>query len=441
MHERASKNKEIVPDGYLPRIVDAQINKYLSLFGAVEIAGTKWCGKTWAARAHGASITYVDRGNNPQVIASDSQIALQGDRPHVIDEWQRVPSVWDTVRHAVDDAGGKKGLWILTGSSTPHKDEVFHSGAGRIGRIRMYPMSLSESGESSAKISLASLFEEKTKGKLEPCQASPSLTDLLEVACRGGWPEALNLSSSEAQIIVHSYLQSIFEQSIPARGKSSDIAERIVSSIARNLCQSTTIKTINADISGKENSQKIAATEKTIASYLNELAALFLYDGIKGWAPPARSPKRVQLKEKRYFADPSIAVAALGLSPESLLNDWQTFGLVFENLCIRDLLVYARALPKASGTPVRYYRDDSGLEVDAIIERTDGSWAAIEIKLSEEKVQEGIDSLLRLKSKLTSNPLAKVREPSFLAVLVGVSEYARQTKEGVYVIPIRTLGA
>ena len=414
------------------------MEKYLSLFGAVEITGTKWCGKTWTARAHASSIAYVDRGSNIEIATADPSLMLVGETPHVIDEWQRVPALWDTVRHAVDDAQGKKGLWILTGSSTPQKNKVAHSGAGRIGRIHMLPLSLQESGESTGEVSLAGLFS----GEFTPCRTEVDVRGIAHLACRGGWPEAITYSAEDSQVVIREYLRSIFEQSIPQMGKSADTAERLVASLARNLGQAAKLETLNKDTfleaRGANNS---FASEKTIATYLETLTSLFLVNNIKGWAPPARSPQRMQTKEKRYFADPSIAIASLGMLPDSLLDDWQTFGLVFENLCMRDLQVYARALPDVATHPIRYYRDDSGLEVDAIIEKADGSWGAFEIKTSEAKVQEGIDVLVRLRDKLRKNPKAQMKEASFLGVIVGAAEYARKTPEGIYVIPIRTLGA
>jgi len=432
MNETAVK-----PQGYLPRIVDLQIERYLSLFGAIEIAGTKWCGKTWSARAHASSITYVDKGDNIDIASADPSLMLIGNAPHVVDEWQRVPIIWDTVRHAVDDAEGKKGQWILTGSSTPKKDKVAHSGAGRIGRIRMQPMSLAESGESTGEVSLQKLFS----GKFTPCKVKADTLSLVELVCRGGWPEALSYKADDSQVVVREYLRSIYEQSVPQMGKSPDTAERLVASIARNLGQAVSLETLKKDTLGVDkNREEATASDKTIASYLQMLTSLFLLDNIKGWAPPARSPKRVQTKEKRYFADPSIAVATLGMSPSSLIRDWQTFGLVFENLCMRDIQVYARALPDVSSHPVRYYRDDSGLEVDAIVENADGSWGAFEIKTSEAKVQDGVNTLTRLRDKLLKDPGKKMQEPAFLGVIVGVAEYARRTPEGVFVIPIRALG-
>ena len=428
---------EIRPQGYLPRIIDEQIERYLKLFGAIEVTGTKWSGKTWAARAHASSITYVDKGDNIDIATADPSLMLIGDTPHVIDEWQQVPAIWDTVRHTIDDIPKTKGRWILTGSSTPQKHKVAHSGAGRIGRIRMFPMSLAESGDSTGDVSLSGLFA----GNFAPCKVESDTAHLVDLVCRGGWPEAVALSAEDSQIIVREYLNSIYSVSVPQMGKSADIAERLIASLARTLGQSSTLATLQKDTFGENRSKSEAfASEKTISSYLEMLSSLFLIEEVKGWAPPARSPQRVQLKEKRYFADPSIAVATLGMSPESLLNDWQTFGLTFENLCMRDLQIYAHALIDVSTHPVKYYRDDSGLEVDAIIEKADGSWGAFEIKTSEAKVQSGVDNLIRLKDKLLKSPEKKMREPSFLGVLVGIGEYARVTTEGVYVIPVRALG-
>ncbi|MEG1831245.1 MAG: DUF4143 domain-containing protein [Raoultibacter sp.] len=428
---------KIKPEGYLPRIVDAAIEHYLALFGAVEVAGTKWCGKTWAARAHAASVTYVDQGKNLQLASADPSLILLGETPHVIDEWQQLPLLWDTVRHAVDNAGGVKGSWILTGSSVPRKEEVSHSGAGRIGRIRMSPMTLAESGDSTAKISLAGLFARE----FTPLMLKVDTRKLVDVVCRGGWPEALGMNPMDAQVIAREYLRAVYDQSIPRLGKKGDSAERLVASLARNLGQAVTYKTLQKDMFGEEGLEEGIVSMKTVADYVAALESLYLIESVKGWAPPARSPRRVQTKEKRYFADPSLAAAALGMNTDALLGDWQTFGLLFENLCMRDLGVYARALPNPAINPVRYYRDDSGLEVDAIIELADGRWAALEIKTSEDKVAAGVKSLTRLRDKLQKNPQAHMREPEFLAVVVGIAEYARKTPEGVYVIPITALGA
>ena len=436
--------RSITPDGYLPRIVDEQIEQYLKVFGAVEIAGTKWCGKTWSAMKHGASIAYLDQESTRQLALTDPSVVLRGDRPRVLDEWQRVPQIWDAVRHEVDAVRRTKGAWILTGSSSPKKkqaaspgdDERQHSGAGRIGRIRMAPMSLAESGDSKAAVSLAGLFE----GDFEPRTCAKDTVRLVELACRGGWPEAIESNAEEAQLVARAYLELIFSETVPDQRMDPFVAERLVGSIARNLGQAATYATIAQDIYGAEENPQELLSEARLADYLQLLKRLYLLEEVPGWAPPARSKKRFLTKPKRYLADPSLAVAALGMSVQSLVDDWQTFGLVFENLCIRDLGVYARALPGAKPIPLRYYRDDSGLESDVIIELSDGRWAAIEVKLGEDKVADAVKTLNHLEEKVCSNPRAKVRPPEFKMVLVGVSEYARKVGDRSYVVPLRLLG-
>ncbi len=452
----------VKPEGYRERIVDRQIERYLRLFGAVEVAGTKWCGKTWASLAHAESVTYVDRGANLDIVTADPSFALLGERPHVIDEWQRVPAVWDVVRHAVDDLGGERGAWLLTGSSTPCLDETSHSGAGRIGRIRMWPMSLQESGESTGKVSLKGLFE----GEFEPAQCAPiqctsgqcdsaggGVAELAEICCRGGWPGTLGFTADDSLVVVTEYLGALYRQTVPRMGGNPEIAERLIRALARNLCQAARLTTLAQDVfsrdggagdSGGAGSATSAPTdweERQVSEHLGILKRAYVIDEVPGWAPAARSPQRVRTKPKRYFADPSIPVAALGMSPRSLLADWQTFGLVFESLCMRDLAVYAHALPRPGIEPLRYYRDDSDLEVDAIVEQMDGSWGAFEIKVGMDKVDVAASNLLRLRDKLAKDRLGRTPAPAFLAVLVGVGEAAYRRLDGVYVIPVRMLGA
>ena len=424
------------PEGYLPRAVDAQIERYLSVFGAVEIAGTKWCGKTWAALEHGSSVSYVDEAID--LAKADPSMMLLGDRPHVIDEWQRVPEIWDAVRHEVDRKRATRGAFILTGSSTPSlggQNGPAHSGAGRIGRVRMHPMSLAESGDSAKAVSLSSLFE----GRFEPCRVEKDTLGLVNLACRGGWPEAIDLDAEAAQLLSREYLRAAFNVSFPAIGLDGDLARRLTASIARNLGQSTTYKTIATDMFGAEENPTQLISEDKVRLYLHALKDMYLVEEVPGWAPPARDKKRFTIKPKRYLADPSLAAALLGASPEAFLHDWQTFGLVFENLCVRDLSVYARTLELLDDVPVRYYRDDSGLEADAIVQLADGRWAAFEFKVSEDKVDIGVESLKRLRGKLCANARAQTRPPEFMAVITGNGEYARQVEEGVYAIPLRAL--
>lgn len=427
----------VKPPGYVPRIVDAQIEQYLSLFGAVEVTGTKWCGKTWSSLAHAASVTYVDRGANLMLSTADPSYPLIGERPHVIDEWQRVPAIWDTVRHAVDDLAGEHGAWILTGSSTPHTEETSHSGAGRIGRVRMHPMTLAETGESNSQVSLSGLF----RGDFRPCQCPDGIVALANAMCRGGWPEERLQKASGVQVVVRDYLESIFGQSVPQLGGSETTARRLAQSLARNLGQATKLKTLAKDVYARETDETVREEElRQVSSHLDILSRCFLIDEVPGWVPASRAPQRMRVKPRRYFADPSLPVALLGLAPEALLQDWQTLGLVFENLVIRDLDVYARSLELSPRTPLHYYHDDAGLEADVILELADGRWAAIEAKLSPEKVDEAARALVRMRSKVCGNARAQVREPSFLAVITGTGEAAYQRPDGVYVIPIRALG-
>ena len=330
------------PEGYMPRVADAQIERYLKAFGAVEIAGTKWCGKTWSALMHGASVSYVDE--NLDLARADPSMMLMGDRPHVIDEWQRVPAIWDCVRHEVDRARGTRGAFILTGSSTPATRQgeqgPAHSGAGRIGRVRMSPMSLFESGESTGQVSLEGLFA----GEFTPCVAERDTQGLVEAACRGGWPEAVGMEVDAAQLIAREYVTAALGVSIPALGLDPDIARRLASSLARNLGQAATYKTIINDMFGAEENPLSVIDEGRVRVYLDALKGMYIVEEVPGWAPPARDRKRFATKPKRYLADPSLACALLGMSPAALLADWQTFGLVFENMAVRDLSVYARAL-------------------------------------------------------------------------------------------------
>ena len=426
------------PEGYMPRVADAQIERYLKAFGAVEIAGTKWCGKTWSALMQGASVSYVDE--NLDLARADPSMMLIGDRPHVIDEWQRVPAIWDCVRHEVDRARGTRGAFILTGSSTPATRQgeqgPAHSGAGRIGRVRMSPMSLFESGESTGQVSLEGLFA----GEFTPCVAERDTVGLVEAACRGGWPEAVDMEVDAAQLIAREYVTAALGVSIPALGLDPDIARRLASSLARNLGQAATYKTIINDMFGAEENPLSVIDEGRVRAYLDALKGMYIVEEVPGWAPPARDRKRFATKPKRYLADPSLACALLGMSPAAFLADWQTFGLVFENMAVRDLSVYARALDLLDDVPVRYYRDDSGVEADAIVQLADGRWAAFEFKVSEDKVEKGVASLERMRRKVCENPRSQTRPPEFMAVITGVGEYAREVAEGIVVVPLRLLG-
>lgn len=421
------------PKGYRPRIVDARIRRMLGLFGAVEIRGTKWCGKTWSALAAGESVIHVDLPAVRPLVAADPLLALEGARPHVVDEWQEVPDIWDVVRHAVDEEAAGSGLYILTGSSTPEKDKVRHSGAGRIARVDMGTLTLWERGKSSGVVSLAGLFNLDFKASQTP---ETGLRDMADLVCAGGWPGLPDEGQdpeAAAEVVVQ-YLEALFDVSVPRKGGEPSTARRLARSLARNVATSATYKTLAADAL----EHGLASAESTIAFYLDLFKRLYFIEELPGWDAPVRSRSRVRTKPKRYFADPSLAAALLGVGPARLLEDAQLMGLLFESLCIHDIKAYAAAL---GGAPlVGYYQDADGLEVDCIIERADGSWAGIEIKLGEDKVPEGVRNLNRLRRKVAANPAARNPEPVFMAVVTANSPFARYDREnGVYVFPITAL--
>ena len=422
------------PDTYHPRLVDERLQRLLHTFGAVEIRGTKWCGKSWTSLAFGKSVVHLDDPNVKALAEADPALALQGARPHVVDEWQEVPSTWDAARRAVDAAGGGRGLFILTGSSTPAKDVVTHSGAGRIARIDMSTMTLWERGLSTGAVSLSGLFE----GAFKPSACETSLAPLADIICRGGWPALVGVDTQTAAEVIDQYLDAMFDVSVPKKGGSPDMARRIVSSLARNVATAATLRTIAQDASLGDEAG--APATSTVTSYLDMLEGMYVIESLHGWDAPVRAKSRLRTKPKRYFVDPSIPAAALGMSPKRLLSDGQTFGLLFESLCVHDLRAYTACLPGAYPGSLRYYGDSDGLEVDAIIELRDGRWAALEVKLGEAKVPDGIKNIERLRKKVAANPAARNPKPEFSAVVTAASPFCRYDAEhDVYVFPINAL--
>lgn len=429
------KQGALKPDGYIERVGNRVLADMLDIFPAVEIAGTMWCGKTWLSLSFGESVTRVGREAVKRAVAADPSIALVGDRPHVIDEWQDVPAIWDAVRDAVDEGRVDRGGLILTGSSSPNKDQVSHSGAGRIAKMRMRTMSLLETGESSGAVSLSGLFE----GTFQPCLVQQKLAPIASAICRGGWPALQGSRAEEAARYLDSYFDAIFETSIPKRGQHSEESRLVAQSLARNLGTAAKNATIAHDAFGDDENDATAA--KKAAAHIAALESLYVVESVPGWDAPVRAKSRLRTKPKRYFADPSLAASLLQVTPERILEDGQLFGLLFESLCMHDLAVYASALPQAPVTPLKYYRDADGLEVDAIIELRDGRWAGIEIKLGENKVDTAFATLERLRKKVAANPAARNPKPAFMAVLVGAGEFARYDHEAdAYVIPLTALG-
>ena len=425
---------ELAPPGYRERLTDPRLRTLLDAFGAVEIAGPKWCGKTWSARAVGASMIAVDDANVTPLVQADPALALKGAKPHVIDEWQLVPGVWDTVRRAVDDAASQPGQYILTGSSTPRKTKVGHSGAGRIARLRMRPMSCSEAGVSDGSVSLADLFSGGNEFQIRPTHQS--LEALATQVCVGGWPALIGTDVARAQLMIEGYWDAVFDQSFPMLGRSGLTARQLALSLGRHVAQNATYSNYLADMGDR------VSTPETLAAYLDDFLGMYLIEELPGWDAPVRSKSRLRTRPKRYFADPSLATSLLNLDVDALMQDAQTFGFLFENLCLRDLRVYASLLPGASPESVRYYADADNLEVDVILELRDGRWAGIEIKLSDAGIPKAIANLLRLKNKLALNPAARNREPEFLAVVVGITAFARRDAgSGVYIVPLNCLTA
>ena len=426
----------LTPSGYRARAIDARLDALMRAFGAVEIVGPKWCGKTWTALAHSASVTELDGPSEREAAQVDSNLALLGEAPHLVDEWQEVPEVWDASRRFVDDASGQTGLLLLTGSvalSPRQRERVHHSGAGRIARIMMRPFTLHEMGLSDATVSLLDLFEKKD---FTPFRCEMSVNDIAEWCCRGGWPAALALDTVDACEVPASYVQAMLDVNVAEEGMSPNTAEGVLRALAMNSSRAVTYNTLLADM---ESVHGATTNVNTLASYLDLLERLYVCEPLTGWAPPLRAKQRVRMKPKRYFVDPSLAAALLGATPEALLHDMQTLGDLFENLCLRDLRVCLSA-QGGLGNKVSYYRDEKGLEVDFIVEHA-GLWAGIEAKLSDTKVDEAARNLLRLRDKVTSNPAARNAEPAFLAVVVGASTLAYRRNDGVYVIPLAALGA
>lgn len=429
--------RPLIPQGYKPRLIESRLDALMRAFGCVEITGAKWCGKTWTALSRAASVTKLDRKEEREAAQVDPRLALLGEVPHLVDEWQEVPEVWDAARRYVDDAGNERGMLLLTGSTNLPESErtkVRHTGAGRIARLTMRPMSLVELGESSGEVSLKALFEGE---EIPLVRKETSVMDVIRWCCRGGWPANLGLDDDIAFETAQQYIQAVLDVNIIDEGKSPDTAYALMRALALNVSQAVTYKTLMSDmLYGELN---VAPVEETIVSYLKLFDRLYLTEELMGWEPPMRAKARVRVKPKRYFVDPSLAAALLGATPHGLLRDMQTLGLLFENLVLRDLRVLLSTY-SGIGNKVWYYRDDKGLEVDAIVECA-GSWAGIEIKLSDTKADEGAASLLALRGRVVCNPVARNVEPAFLAVVVGRGSLAYRREDGVYVIPAATLGA
>lgn len=417
---------------YKPRVIDDMVRKYLSVFGAVCVEGPKWCGKTWTSSYHSNSEFLVgDPANNFQnrsLAELAPAIVLDGDAPRLIDEWQEVPPLWDAVRYAVDQKSGK-GQFILTGSSTPRRKGVLHSGAGRIGKLRMRPMSLYESGDSSGEVSLRNLCEGRPVSALT---GEVDLRDLANFIVRGGWPGNLDTPIENASILPQAYLDAILDDdSQRVDGKKYDVAKMrlLLHSLARNESTTATKKKLLDDIK-KADDRTIDA--ETVATYLDVFDRLFLLDNQMPFSTNIRSSVRVKQAEKRHFCDPSLACALLKATPDRLINDLETFGFLFEALVERDLKIYAESF----GANVFHYQDYSGREIDAVVEMSDGKWCAFEIKLGANQIDKAAAGLVALRDSIAESGGVA---PSVLCVICGMSNAAYVRPDGVYVVPVTAL--
>ena len=418
---------------YRPRIIDKQVEDYLSTFGAVCVEGPKWCGKTWTSAFHSRSEIYIGdpAGNfqNRQLAELSPELVLDGETPRLIGEWQEVPPLWDAVRYKVDQTH-QKGQYILTGSATPNHKGILHSGAGRIARLRMRPMSLYESGDSSGKVSLYELCH----GNLTQAMTGEvSLKKLIELILRGGWPGSLGLSAQQASLLPAEYLNAVIDDDVyRIDGIKRDTTKMrlLLRSLARNESTTATDKTLINDIKAIDDED---IDRNTVAAYLDIFKRLFLTDNQPPFSTGIRSSVRVKQAEKRHFSDPSLACALLRATPESLLHDLETLGFLFEALCERDLKIYAESF----GASLYHYQDYRNREIDAVIELPEGDWCAFEIKLGANQIDAAAANLLEIRKQIETDP--KGKPPAVLCVLCGMSNAAYRRPDGVFVVPITAL--
>ena len=417
---------------YKPRIIDNMIDEYLKAYGAVCIEGAKWCGKTWSSIYHSNSSIMIGNpeGNfqNKKLAETAPNIVLEGEKPRLIDEWQEVPRLWDAVRYEVDKTA-EKGQFILTGSATPNHKGILHSGAGRIGKLRMRPMSLYESGDSTGDVSLQDLCNGNMKEKLT---GEVDLRKIIEFIIKGGWPGNLNVPIERAGLLPESYIDAILDDDvyrIDGVKRDSNKMRLLLRSLARNESTTVTNKTLKRDI--KEIDDEDIDID-TVASYLDIFTRLFILDNQKPFAENIRSFVKVKQSEKRHFVDPSLPCSLLKATPEKLLNDLNTLGFLFEALCERDLKIYAESF-RAN---LYHYQDYKDREIDAVVELENGEWCAFEIKLGANQIDEASENLLKIKDEIKKE---NGKVPKILCVICGLANAAYKRPDGVYVVPITAL--
>lgn len=418
---------------YYKRLIEKDIELKLRTSGAVVVAGPKFCGKTTTCMLYQKSFVKLNTKQTITMARMNPKWALEGEKPRLIDEWQKAPDLWNQIKDDLD-FDYQFGKFILTGSSTPaDKTEVHHSGAGRIAPVKMRPMSLWESQESKGTVSLIELFDEKSEYPWD-LNSEISLEDIAFLICRGGWPISVRAPKDIAVEITKNYYNGLFVfedcENERFRNKKPEVLKMILKSYARHISTEAAISTIIADV---RQSNERTMDPKTFDDYMEALKDLYVIEDLPAWNPNIRSKTIIRSTPTRHFIDTSIACRALGVSPNDLMNDLESFGLFFEDFAVRDLSIYANAI----GGTVTHYRDNTGLECDAVVHLEDGRWGAIEIKLGgDELIEHGAQSLKNLRDKITS--ISEERAPSFLMVLTAVGGSYRR-EDGVYVAPINLL--
>lgn len=418
---------------YYKRLIEKDIELKLRTSGAVVVAGPKFCGKTTTCMLYQKSFVKLNTKQTITMARMNPKWALEGEKPRLIDEWQKAPDLWNQIKDDLD-FDYQFGKFILTGSSTPaDKTEVHHSGAGRIAPVKMRPMSLWESQESKGTVSLIELFDEKSEYPWD-LNSEISLEDIAFLICRGGWPISVRAPKDIAVEITKNYYSGLFVfedcENERFRNKKPEVLKMILKSYARHISTEAAISTIIADV---RQSNERTMDPKTFDDYMEALKDLYVIEDLPAWNPNIRSKTIIRSTPTRHFIDTSIACRALGVSPNDLMNDLESFGLFFEDFAVRDLSIYANAI----GGTVTHYRDNTGLECDAVVHLEDGRWGAIEIKLGgDELIEHGAQSLKNLRDKITS--ISEERAPSFLMVLTAVGGAYRR-EDGVYVAPINLL--
>lgn len=426
---------------YLFRIADTMLQERLEVFGAILIEGPKWTGKTTTAEQHAKSVIKMQDPDKSDEYINTANIMpsllLKGEKPRLIDEWQDAPKIWDAVRTAVDTSGGIPGQYILTGSNTVDKAQIKHTGTGRITRMKMYPMSLWESKDSSGEVSIHELFNNSAYD-IDGATSKLSLPELIRVACRGGWPATLKMGEKACMLIAKDYVNSVCENDISAvdgKQRNAKIAKLIMKSYARNISTLAKKSNILADVTGSED---VSLSMDTFDDYVTALEKLFVIQDIDAWCPAIRSKTAIRSAPKRCFTDPSIAIAALGLNAEVLETQLKTFGFIFEQMCVRDLRAYTADFD----SHISYYRDRYGLESDLVLHLSDGRYALIECKLGSHEIDDGAKHLLEIKRLIQEHNEGEkqvpLREPDLLITLTGGS-MAYTRPDGVKVVPLACL--